>query len=237
MRRAAWTSIALLASGVAFAGPPYVSDDPEPTDFEHYEIYAFTDGSVNAAGRSGSAGIDFNYGATKDLQLTAVLPVEYEPGARGIGNVELAAKYRFRHQSDGGWDVAFFPRLFLPSASARLGERHASLLLPLWVERDFGPWATFGGGGCAIDRGGDAKDWCVAGWALTRQVTDALNLGAELVHQTSSVRGEPSSTAVGGGLRYDIGKTVHLLAYFGPGLQDREATARYSWYGSVLLTF
>src|SRR5271155_3805926 len=33
-----------VVSATAVAGPPYVSDDPEPTDYQHYEIYLFTDG-------------------------------------------------------------------------------------------------------------------------------------------------------------------------------------------------
>ena len=84
----------------AFAGPPYHSDDPEPTDYTHYEIYAFTNGTVNQDGTSGAAGIDFNYGGAPNLQLTATLPEGYAfPSAgqlqAGLSNIELAAKYRF----------------------------------------------------------------------------------------------------------------------------------------------
>jgi len=55
------------------------------------------------AGTAAEAGIDFNYGAARDLQLTATSLAGYNDtvggGARvGLGNVELAAKYRFLHQ-------------------------------------------------------------------------------------------------------------------------------------------
>jgi hypothetical protein len=102
---------------------------------------------------TGESGIDFNYGALPDLQLTAVTPLAFALPAgaaneiRG-GNVELAAKYRFLHQATTGWDVALFPRVFLPSVSSRVGEDHPALLLPLWLEKDWGKWSTFGGGGC-----------------------------------------------------------------------------------------
>src|SRR5260370_17968455 len=46
----------------SFAGPPYRSDDPEPTDYKHYEIYAFTNAIVTQHGHIGAAGVDFNYG-------------------------------------------------------------------------------------------------------------------------------------------------------------------------------
>jgi hypothetical protein len=237
-------SLAALVAlpGAAMAGPPYMSDDPEPTDYQHYEIYLFSSGTNTRGGTSGAAGLDFNYGAAPDLQLTAVLPIAYESpkgaaAVAGPGNIELAAKYRFLHQSAIGWDVAVFPRLFLPSASARVGDQHASLLLPLWLERDWGPWSTFGGGGCEINRGDGAQDFCLAGWALTRQILPKLRLGAELVHQTASSKGGRATTGIGVGLAYDLNDTYHLLAYAGPGLQNAAETDRYSWYVSVLFTF
>ena len=30
----------------AAAGPPYVADDPEPTDYKHFEIYTFNGGTA-----------------------------------------------------------------------------------------------------------------------------------------------------------------------------------------------
>src|SRR5690349_993777 len=119
----AFVVLALLTEP-AVAGPPFVSDDPEPTDTGHFVIYTF------------------NYGAAPNLQLTATLPAGYSDtmGAGtqvGPGNVELAAKYRFLHQDTFGLDVSVFPRVFLPSGSATIGDNHVSLLLPIWVQKDF----------------------------------------------------------------------------------------------------
>jgi Putative MetA-pathway of phenol degradation len=231
-----------ILSGNAMAGPPYISDDPEPTDYQHYEIYLFTNGMNARDGTSGAFGVDFNFGGMPDLQLTAVTPVAYNSPAigsavAGLGNVELAAKYRFLHQSEIGWDIAVFPRVFLPSGSVRVGESHASLFMPLWLERDWGSWSAFGGGGCALNRGSGSQDFCQAGWVLTRQILPGLQLGAEIVHQTANKIGGRASTGIGVGIRYDISDNFHLLGYAGPGLQDAADTARYSWYASVLLTF
>ena len=60
---AAVVTAGIVSSAPAAAGPPYFSDDPVPTDTEHFEIYAFANGTVADAGSSGEAGIDFNYGA------------------------------------------------------------------------------------------------------------------------------------------------------------------------------
>jgi hypothetical protein len=226
----------------AWAGPPYVTDDPEPTDYQHFEIYAFTGGAAAGDGTSGAAGIDFNYGGARDLQLTAVLPLEYDSSkgsatVAGIGNIELAAKYRFLHQEDFGWDVSVFPRVFLPSASHLVGDRHASLLLPIWVGKDFGAWSTFGGGGCALSNGGASQNYCLVGWALTRDVLPALHIGAEIYHQTADEKGGRASTGLGFGATYDLSKTYHLMASFGPGIQNAAETNRYLWYTAFLFTF
>ena len=88
-----------------------------------------------------------------------------------------------------------------------------------------------------INRGGGSQDFCVAGWALVRQILPDLQLGVELVHQTADTKGGRASTGFGAGLRYDISDNYHLLAYAGPGLQNAAETSRYSWYASVLFTF
>jgi len=46
----------LFSSTPATAAPPYVTDDPEPTDEGHYEIYAFTAGTTTKDDTSGQWG-------------------------------------------------------------------------------------------------------------------------------------------------------------------------------------
>ncbi|HWS10822.1 MAG TPA: hypothetical protein VN362_23495, partial [Xanthobacteraceae bacterium] len=167
----------LLGITPAMAGPPYLTDDPEPTDYKHFEIYTFTNGIATRGDTNGEAGVDFNYGGAPNLQLTATVPAAYDlpaggPFVGGLGNVELAAKYRFLTQQNVGLDVAVFPRVFLPSGAANVGEQHASFLLPVWMQKDWGPWSAFGGGGCEVNRGGDARDFCLAGLVVTRQIVD-----------------------------------------------------------------
>ncbi|HSC19315.1 MAG TPA: transporter [Rhizomicrobium sp.] len=223
-------------------GPPYLSDDAEPTEYQHYEIYAFANGDVGDSGSGGEAGIDFNYGATPDLQLTAVLPMAYASpnDARSdvnLGNIELAGKYRFLHQDDIGVDVAVFPRLFLPAGSAQVGERHVSFLLPLWFEKDWGKWSGFGGGGCVLNQGGESRNFCLAGWAVAYQLLPKLQIGGEVFHQTADTKAGRAATVLGAGLRYDLSDNYHLLGYIGPTVQNAAETNRYTWYASILFTF
>jgi hypothetical protein len=226
----------------AAAGPPYVADDPEPTDYKHFEIYTFNSGTAAQGGTSGATGIDFNYGAAPDLQLTATVPAGFDhsdgsPTSFGASNIELAAKYRFLHQSDVGLDVSIFPRVFLPSGSSAVGNSFASLLLPIWVQKDWGDgWSAFGGGGCVISSG-NAQNFCETGGVLTYQLLPKLQVGAELFHQTADTAGTPASTSLGLGVRYDLNDTYHLLGYVRRGIENTDETDQYSWYASILFTF
>jgi hypothetical protein len=240
-----WKTIAVATVALvrpALAGPPYVSDDPEPTDYKHFEIYPFSNGTATRGDIGGAAGIDFNYGAAPDLQLTAALPMGFDSPAAGNasfgpGNIELAAKYRFLHQDSFGLDVSVFPRVFLPSPSKNIGDNTASLLLPVWVQKDWsGGWSVFGGGGCVIS-GRAAQNFCLTGSVVTYQLLPKLQLGVELFHQTADGNGTPATSSVGLGARYDINDTYHLLGYVRRGIQNASETDQYSWYASVLFTF
>lgn len=238
----AFAAILLALTAVpALAGPPFLTDDPEPTDSGHYEIYFFSEGASARDGRDGSLGVDFNYGAAPDLQLSAVVPINWVSpagggSATGVGNIELGLKYKFLHQQDAGVDAAFYPTVVLPAGSSAVGDNHASLMLPLWLQRTSGAWTMFGGGGCELNRGGDSKDFCMLGAALAYAITDRLQVGAELFHQTADTRGGHAATYFNVGATWDINEHFHLAASVGPGLQHRNDTDRTVWYAALLWT-
>jgi hypothetical protein len=155
---AARRGLLVLALSVAtappsIAGPPYVTDDPEPTDTGHWENYLFTE-ITHISGQSArpEPGIEINYGAFKDTQLTWSFPLTPNPGPGGIGVVWEplggGVKYRFIEEDDNGWrpQVAFFPQVFIPVGPANRGAP-VTELFPIWLQKSLGPWTMFGGGG------------------------------------------------------------------------------------------
>ena len=56
------------------AGPPYLIDDPEPTDTGHWEIYGVTAGEGHNSDLDEDLGFHLNYGPVKGVKLTAALP-------------------------------------------------------------------------------------------------------------------------------------------------------------------
>lgn len=228
---------ALLGSGAAWAGPPYVTDDPEPTDLGKWEIYGFGTGTRLTHATEGATGFDINYGAARDLQLTTVIEVDHQRGGTdgnhsGFGNMEVGAKYRVLHQKEGSWlpDVSFFPKLDLPTAGKRFGSGKLGAQLPLWAQKDIGAWSLFGGGGYVINPGADQRDFWQTGLAFTRMMTTSLSLGGEVYHRTADADDGHSSTGLGMGASWQVAPHWSLIGSGGPIIQHRDSTGQYAFY-------
>ncbi|MBV8908188.1 MAG: hypothetical protein JOZ20_04235 [Sphingomonas sp.] len=209
------------AAAPASAGPPYLTDDPVPTDTGHWEIYAFGAGEGRASTFDGDAGTDLNYGPVEGVQLTATLPLSFshEPAVgwrTGTGDVELGVKYRFFHDKNRGLSAAIFPRVILPTASHSPGER-ARFLLPLWVGKDFkGGTSVFGGGGYLINPGVGNRNFWQAAIAVTQDVNSDLSVGAEITRQGPDVTGGTAQTRAGVGSIIGVSKHANILLSAGP---------------------
>lgn len=234
------TALALCAAAPAFAGPPYLNDDPVPTDLGHWEIYAFASGEGRPSALDAEGGIDLNFGAFKNVQLTATLPLgfSHEPGMdRRIGpdDVEMGVKYRVINDSKHGLSAAIFPRAILPTSDSG-GQGKTSFLLPVWIEKDFdGGTSLFGGGGFEFNPGQGNRNFWQAGIAVTHEVTDKLSLGAETAWQQSDAIDGTDQIRVGAGSILKLSEHYALLFSGGPTWADHRTG--YHFYSSLGLFF
>jgi hypothetical protein len=68
----------LLAFGTeAAAGPPFITDDPEPTDTGHWEIYNFAKGTWALGVATGQGGFDINYNSPPSYLLISSKQLKY----------------------------------------------------------------------------------------------------------------------------------------------------------------
>ncbi len=181
-------------ASAAFAGPPFLTDDPEPVPFKHYEVYLFS--TVDA--RCGQADItapafEFNVGALPNLQVHLVIPVVYAgpadaPRAYGLGDIEFGIKYRFMEETNYRPMVGIFPMLEIPTGDADrgLGNGQAWWKLPLWLQKSWGAWTTYGGGGYVINPASKQQNYWFGGWLLQRDFGEKLTLGGEIFAQGKS---------------------------------------------------
>jgi len=224
-----------FTSGLAYAGPPFITDDPEPTETAHWEIYNYVQGVKAGGVFAGSGGFDINYGGFEDVQLTAVVPGNFETGSQaraGLGDIELATKYRFLHQQDDSLvpDLAIFPRLFVPTANRHFGSGRLALFLPVWAQKDFGQWSLFGGGGYDINPGPGQRNYWQGGVALSRALTDRFSLGMEVYRQTADTDAAKPFTVLNLAATYAMTAHWSLMLSSGPLIENAAANGRYDVY-------
>jgi len=219
-RVAAVLALTGVATSVS-AGPPYLTDDPLPTDTHHWEIYGFTAGEGRRSDLDQELGFDLNYGALKGVQVTATVPLSLSHDAidgwrGGIGDVEFGVKYRFVNNEKGGFSAAIFPRAILPTANHPPNER-TRFLLPLWLERDFpGGTSLFGGGGYEFNPGTGNRNFWEAAAALTKDLGKKVSVGGEVAWQQLDTTGGTNVFHVGIGGIVKVSDHYSLLASAGP---------------------
>lgn len=225
----------------AWAGPPFVTDDPEPVEFRHWELYiasAYDNGGGVTTGTAPH--IEVNYGAARDTQVHLIAPLAYTeppgiPSRYGPGDVELGVKYRFVHETSCYPQAGVFPLVELTTgdSSQGLGSGHASAFIPVWLQKSFGPWTTYVGGGYWFNKtaAGD-KDFWQTGWELQRDLSKVLTFGGEIFVFSPKTEGGRGETGLNAGAMINFSEEHHLLFSVGGdtnGPNAHFAYAAFQW--------
>ncbi len=130
----------LFPAACIIAGPPFLTDDPEPVDYEHWEAYLFASGDHTGGGYTvNGAAVELNYGVLSDTQLHLVVPMTTvgggPPAVSGLGDTEFGVKYRFLHETNGWPQIRISPMAELPTGDPDrgLGNGRTWFRLPLWA--------------------------------------------------------------------------------------------------------
>lgn len=234
--RLAAVLMALGAAMPAFSGPPYLTDDPVPTDTGHWEIYAFSAGEIQRSNVDDESGFDLNYGPLPAVQLTATFPLAFSHGSQdgwrsGSGDLELGVKYRFFSDERIGISAAIFPRATLPTSSIAYDEK-TRILLPIWVGKDFsGRTSLFGGGGYELNPGPGDRSFWEAALALTHDLNKGVSVGGEIAWQQADTVGGTAQIHAGVGSIVKLSDHYALLVSGGPTFADHRRG--YHFYGAV----
>ena len=108
-----------------------------------------------------------------------------------------------------------------------MGNGKVTGLLPVWVQKDSGPWSVFGGGGYAINPGDGNRNYWTGGVAVSRQVTSKLLIGIEADRQGADTINGNGSTSMGIGTIYQLKAPFRLLASGGPTFNDGGGAAGF----------
>lgn len=234
--------VGLFAASTAWAGPPFFTDDPEPVPLHHWEFYVASMLTHTADDTTATAPhFEVNYGALPNLQLHLLAPLVYDSpsGGRdryGYGDTELGFKYRFFDETETLPMVGVFPLVELPTGdeSRGLGNGKVQAYIPIWLQKSFGKWTTYGGAGYWFNHAPGARDHWFAGWELQRQMTDQLMLGGEIYYMSPDADGASQHIGFNLGGVYDITENHHIL--FSAG-RDFTGDAHFQAYLGYQLTF
>jgi hypothetical protein len=230
-------ALLLLASN-ASAGPPYTTDDPEPVEYRHWELYLASQSFHDKDGWTGTAPhVEVNYGVVPNVQLHIITPLAFSipdrgPRAYGYGDTELGIKFRFVQERAWIPMIGTFPLLEVPTGlrSAGLGNGSAQAFIPVWLQKTFGPWQTYGGVGVWLDLGDRTRHWWSFGWQVQRSLFDWLAVGVEVFHQTPQAFGAEGDTRFNVGAILDFTETHHALLSAGRGFEGSNLFQGYIAY-------
>ncbi len=133
----------IAISTLVWAGPPFITDDPEPLGHCHWEIDVASQMTKDKNGLSGTAPhAEINYGLLDNVDLHTIIPLSYVspnegPTNYGFGDIELGVKYRFVQESDRFPMVGTFPLIEVPTGDHKrgLGTGHMRAFFPLWLQK------------------------------------------------------------------------------------------------------
>ena len=171
---------------------------------------------------------EFNYGAMPNVQVSLALPIEDDTGTfqhYGYGVTEFGIKTRFVQESADRPQISFYPSIQIPSTPG-----HIVTFLPLWLQKSWGPWTAFGGGGVYLNPGAGERNYAFVGGTLERSISPATTIGAELYHQGADSTRAGDMTAANVGVTSQIGEYHAILFSFGRGLHGSNTFSGYASY-------
>ncbi|HEV2618113.1 MAG TPA: hypothetical protein VGU63_16060 [Candidatus Acidoferrales bacterium] len=212
------------------AGPPFQTDDPEPVDFRHYEFYTFgaMDGTGVEIDTTGPA-LEFNWGILPNTQFHIVFPAaaifpannpRYSGagvGSRawGVGDTEIGVKLRYVKETKYRPMIGTFTMIEVPTGDSAngLGVGKVWWKLPVWVQKSWGPWTTYGGVGETVIPQTGFNNFTFGGWLLQRDIGKKLTLGTEVFSHGNE---GPLTTQPGAATLIDFGGYYYFR---NPGFQ------------------
>jgi Putative MetA-pathway of phenol degradation len=208
----------LLATDFSRAGPPFVTDDPEPPSPGGWEINVpFILERTQGETEMETPLFDLNYGLP-NIQLKLEIPIEVirddsSGTVAGIGDLLLGVKWRFFNNERSQVQFGIYPQLLVPIGdhAPGLGEGQTAFVLPLLAQKSWENWTLYGNVGLWWGSAPESREYFYAGAVLEREITDRLELGVELFGNSQKERGIRSEFAFNIGGTWKIREHLNLL--------------------------
>jgi hypothetical protein len=227
-----------VTASPAWAGPPFITNDPDPPEVGQFEInLPFTLERAPDGGRAGQfVTFDINYGADRFTQLSVEVPVAYSQPAgggtwAGVGDVLLEYKRRFGTDPRRGY-FGINPQLLLPTGSERrgLGPGRMTAQFPLLYQKQWGKTVFYTDLRYRLRGGEEGRSFWFLGGVVERQVGSRLKVGGELYGTTPKEAGGKHNAGFNLGFRYTVSPGHVLMVSGGRSFRgDPDLTLFVGW--------
>jgi hypothetical protein len=223
------------------AGPPFVTDDPEPVALHHWEIYIASQVLKNAFGVQGTVPhVEVNFGVLPQTQLHVIAPFVFSSDIEGAtsvgaGDIELGVKFRFVNEYPWFPQVATFPHVLLPTGDTtkNTGTGRYQVFVPLWLQKTIGKFTTYGGGGIWVSPGYPRFNYWSFGVECQYKLADWVTVGAEVFDNTAALEAGQAETGINAGAIFSVNAAHHILLSAG---SDVRGPNRFMMYAAYELT-
>jgi hypothetical protein len=232
--RACITLCLFLCLGlISYAGPPFLTDDPEPVEYKHWELYLSTINTIQQNEWEGtSPHIEVNYGLISNVQVHLLLPVNYNyfPEGKatfGYAYTEMGVKYRFIRESSDCPQIGIFPIVEIPTINnPKFGNGKPQIYLPIWAQKSWGKITMYGGAGYWLNLGTDNQNWIFSGLETQYEFSSVVTIGGEIYYHTAETINTDNVVGFNIGGIVNANETTHFIFSLGHTFtSDNTATA------------
>jgi hypothetical protein len=120
------------------------------------------------------------------LPFAAIVPVnqgaDAAPSAFGLTDMEFGVKVAFFKETKKTPQIGMFPMFEVPTgdSSKGLGVGKTWYKVPLWLQKQIGPWTLDGGGGYVLNSQEGYKNYPYGGFLLKKELNKKWELAAEV---------------------------------------------------------
>lgn len=212
--RACW----LVLASAAQAGPPFMTEDPEPPPPGGWEINVpFILARTPGETEMNAPLVDLNYGLP-NVQLKVEGPVgvvHHDHGGAAVGPGDLLAgvKWRCFEHEKAQLQAGIYPQVLAPTGDRRhgLGEGQPAYVLPLLAQKGWSKWTLYGNVGYWWQTAADRQNFWYAGAVLERELNERLSLGVEWFGNTPMERTGRPDVAFNVGGAWKLSPHVNVL--------------------------
>jgi len=220
------------------AGPPFRTDDPGPVDYRHWEFYCALQITHDNDGLSGAVPyVEGNYGVIKGMHIHLNVPLFLNQphtghAAYGPGDMEFGLKCRLVNETTAFPLIGIYPAVEIPTGnpSKHLGAGDVQFFIPLWLQKTWGAWTTYGGGGYLIHSASNPDNSFFIGWEGQRDLSEIVTIGAELFSTIFPSESPENDVAFNIGAIVNFNDNHHLLFSAGKDIVGHDDVFLYAAY-------